>query len=72
MLACVTYLGNEEPTVQLLSPRAYDRSNRRRSRDDLESLRSIVRDAVAAHVDVAERPSVIRLHWVREELIAAG
>ena len=40
--------------------------------DDLDSLRSMVRDAVAAHFDDAERPAVIRLHWVRDELIAAG
>lgn len=40
--------------------------------DDLDSLRSMVRDAVAAHFDAAERPAVIRLHWVRDELIAAG
>lgn len=40
--------------------------------DDLDSLRSMVKDAVATHFDDSERPAVIRLHWVRDELIAAG
>ena len=39
--------------------------------DDPDSLRSMVRDAVDAHFDDAERPVVIRLHW-SDELIAAG
>ena len=40
--------------------------------DDLDSLRSMVRDAVATHFEAGERPAVIRLHWVHDELIAAG
>ena len=39
--------------------------------DDLETLRDAVRDAVRCHFDEAERPKVIRLHFVREEVFAA-
>ncbi len=36
-----------------------------------EELREMVRDAVACHFDEGERPGVIRLHFVREEVLAA-
>jgi len=39
--------------------------------DSLEELREMVRDAVACHFDDVERPKVIRLHFVREEVIAS-
>lgn len=39
--------------------------------DSTDELREMVRDAVACHFDEAERPSVIRLHFVREEVLAA-
>jgi hypothetical protein len=39
--------------------------------DDLEALRDAVRDAVRCHFDKNERPKVIRLHLVREEIFAA-
>lgn len=39
--------------------------------DTMDELRTMVRDAVAVHFDDDERPSVIRLHVVREEVIAA-
>lgn len=41
--------------------------------DTYGELRSMVRDAVRAHFDEddAERPLVIRLHLVRDELIPA-
>lgn len=39
--------------------------------DTLDSLRAAVRDAVACHYDAAERPGLIRLHFVRDELISA-
>lgn len=39
--------------------------------DDLDGLRAQVRDAVRCHFEDAERPRVIRLHFVREEVIAA-
>lgn len=34
-------------------------------------LREMVRDAVVCHFDEVERPGVIRLHFVREEVLAA-
>lgn len=39
--------------------------------DTLEELRTMVRDAVACHFDDADRPAVIRLHFVREEVLSA-
>lgn len=39
--------------------------------DDLESLREQVRDAVHCHFDEGQGPRVIRLHFVREEVIAS-
>lgn len=38
--------------------------------DTLDELRSMVRDAVDCHFDEEERPRVIHLHFVRDELIA--
>jgi hypothetical protein len=38
--------------------------------DDLESLKVKIKDAVKCHFEDNEVPSVIRLHFVREELIA--
>ena len=38
--------------------------------DDLLGLHSQVRDAVRCHFDEGERPQMIRLHFVREEVIA--
>ena len=39
--------------------------------DTLDALREAVRDAVSVHFDEAERPGLIRLHFVREEVLAA-
>jgi hypothetical protein len=39
--------------------------------DSVESLRSQIRDAVHCHFDESNMPSVIRLLFHREELIAA-
>ena len=39
--------------------------------DTEANLRDMVRDAVSVHFDEAERPGVIRLHFVREEILAA-
>ena len=39
--------------------------------DTVDELRDMVRDAVACHFEEAERPAVIRLHFVREEVLAA-
>jgi hypothetical protein len=38
--------------------------------EDLRELHAQVRDAVQCHFEDADRPKVIRLHFVREELIA--
>lgn len=38
--------------------------------DDLDALRDMVRDAVACHFDEDERPKVVRLHLVHDELLA--
>ncbi len=37
----------------------------------MEDLREAARDAVRCHFDEPERPHVIRLHIVRDEIIAA-
>ena len=37
--------------------------------ETIEELRSMVQDAVRCHFDEAERPRVIRLHLVRDEVI---
>jgi hypothetical protein len=39
--------------------------------DTLEELREMVKDAVSCHFGESERPKLIRLHFVREEVIAA-
>ena len=39
--------------------------------DDLDALREAVREAVRCHFNDADRPKVIRLHLVREEVFAA-
>jgi hypothetical protein len=38
--------------------------------DDLPSLHEQVRDAVRCHFDEGLAPKIIRLHFVREEVIA--
>lgn len=39
--------------------------------DDVEQLREQVRDAVRCHFEAGEGPKIIRLHFVRDEVIAA-
>jgi hypothetical protein len=39
--------------------------------DDIASLHASVRDAVHCHFDESKLPGVIRLHFTREEVIAA-
>jgi hypothetical protein len=39
--------------------------------DDLASLHESVRDAVRCHFDEGKAPQLIRLHFVRDEVIAA-
>ena len=38
--------------------------------DSLEELKRQVRDAVQCHFDEDERPAVVRLHMVREEIFS--
>ncbi len=38
--------------------------------DDIETLREQVRDAVRCHFDEGEAPQVVRLHFVRDDVIA--
>jgi hypothetical protein len=38
--------------------------------DDLDSLHEQIRDAVRCHFDEGSEPKVLRLHFVREEVIA--
>lgn len=39
--------------------------------DTLDELRMMVRDAVECHFDEESQPRVIRLHFVRDEVLAA-
>jgi hypothetical protein len=38
--------------------------------DNLQELNEMVRDAVVCHFDEPDRPKIIRLHFVRDEVIA--
>ncbi len=37
--------------------------------DDLKTLQDAVRDAVRCHYDPGQAPAVVRLHFVRDEVI---
>jgi hypothetical protein len=39
--------------------------------ETLDDLRTMVRDAVRCHFDEGQGPRVIRLHYVRDEVLAA-
>ena len=39
--------------------------------DSIDALRNQIRDAVKCHFEEGQAPKVIRLHFVREEVIAA-
>jgi predicted RNase H-like HicB family nuclease len=39
--------------------------------DDLESLKEMIRDAVDCHFTEEQKPKIIRLHIVRDEVIAS-
>jgi len=39
--------------------------------ETMEELKAMVQDAVRCHFDEDERPRVIRLHWVKDEVILA-
>lgn len=38
--------------------------------ETMEALRAMVRDAVRCHFDEGQRPRVVRLHLVKDEVIA--
>ena len=38
--------------------------------DSIEELKEMVKDAVECHFDEGERPKIIRLHIVRQEVIS--
>ncbi len=39
--------------------------------DTIAELHANVREAISCHFDPAEKPRIIRLHFVRDEVIAA-
>lgn len=39
--------------------------------DSLEDLKVMAKDAVRCHFDESEKPQVIRLHFVKDEVITA-
>ena len=39
--------------------------------DTIDELKEMIRDAVKCHFNEKERPKIIRLHFVKEEVIAA-
>ena len=39
--------------------------------DDLEELRAMVREAVEVHFEDEDRPQIIHLHFVRDEVLVA-
>jgi len=39
--------------------------------DTLEELKEMIRDAVQCHFDESEKPAIIRLHLVKDEVFAA-
>ena len=38
--------------------------------DDREALKRAIRDAVECHFDAQERPKLLRLHFVEDEIVA--
>lgn len=39
--------------------------------DDLDAIRANIKDAVDCHFEALDKPKMIRLHFVSEEVIAA-
>ncbi len=39
--------------------------------ESMDALKPMVQDAVRCHFDEGNRPRVIRLHWVKDEVILA-
>jgi hypothetical protein len=66
----IIFLVEEDPeggyTAQALNESIFTEA------DDLETLKIAVKDAVYCHFDIpADRPKIIRLHIVRDEVFAA-
>jgi len=53
-----------------LEARAYGRSIFTQA-DSLDALKSALRDAVNCHFEPAQKPRIIRLHMVKDEVIPA-
>ena len=60
----------EESPEGGLEARALDHSIYTQA-ENLDSLKEMVRDAVGCHFEKSDKPKVIRLHMVRDELITA-
>ncbi len=39
--------------------------------DSIEELKAMIKDAVQCHFEPKETPKIIRLHYIKEEIIAA-
>jgi hypothetical protein len=39
--------------------------------DSIEELKAMIKDSVQCHFDPNEMPKIIRLHYIKEEIIAA-
>jgi len=37
--------------------------------DDLDGLRAQIRDAISCHFEKADQPKIVRLHFVKEEML---
>jgi hypothetical protein len=65
----IVFLVEDDPeegyTAKALGESIFTQAN------DLESLKEMIRDAVNCHFTEAEKPKVIRLHIVRDEVIAS-
>jgi predicted RNase H-like HicB family nuclease len=65
----IIFLVEEDPeggfTAQAVGEAIYTQA------EDLVELRAMVRDAVQCHFEEDQRPKLIRLHIVKEEVIAS-
>lgn len=64
----IVFLVEEAPeggyTARALGPSIFTEG------DTVEELREQVREAVRCHFDQADRPKLVRLHFVREQILA--
>jgi hypothetical protein len=65
----IVFLVEDDPeegyTAKALGESIFTQAN------DLESLKEMIRDAVNCHFSEEQKPRVIRLHIVRDEVIAS-